>query len=299
MLLAACGSGSGKETKADNTSAANSSVKANETDEKPSVEEKPSVDAKSAEEAKPSAPEKKEIVFGATAGPYSDQIKLGIKPYLEKKGYKVSIVEFNDYIQPNLALAEGSLDANAFQHIIYLNKFAEEHNLELTDLLKVPTAPIGIYSKKHPSVEDVKEGAKVALPNDPTNQARALVMLEQFGWITLKENYDPLTVSEKDVADNLKKIELLPIEAAQLPRSLDDTDYSFINGNFALASGLKLTEALALEETPETYVNLVAVRTADLEATFVKDIEEAYKSEEFKQLTETEFAGFVKPDYQR
>lgn len=244
------------------------------------------------------AQEKKDLVFGATAGPYSDQIKFGIKPILEKKGYRVKIVEFNDYVQPNFALAQGSLDANAFQHIVYLTKFATENKLALSELIKVPTAPIAIYSKKHKTL-DVKEGAVVALPNDPTNAARALVVLEQIGWLKLREGYDPIRASEKDVAVNIKKIKLVPIEAAQLPRSLDDTDYSFVNGNFALASGLKLTEALALEKTSATYQNLVAVRTEDKDKAWVKDIADAYRSREFLAVTDKQFAGFVKTDYQQ
>jgi len=244
------------------------------------------------------AQEKKDLVFGATAGPYSDQIKFGIKPILEKKGYRVKIVEFNDYVQPNFALAQGLLDANAFQHIVYLTKFASENKLALSELIKVPTAPIAIYSKKHKTL-DVKEGAAVALPNDPTNAARALVVLEQIGWLKLREGYDPIRASEKDVALNIKKIKLVPIEAAQLPRSLDDTDYSFVNGNFALASGLKLTEALALEKTSATYQNLVAVRTEDKDKPWVKDIADAYRSREFLAVTEKQFAGFVKTDYQQ
>lgn len=244
------------------------------------------------------AQDKKELVFGATAGPYADQIKFGIKPLLEKKGYHVKVVEFNDYIQPNFALAQGALDANAFQHIVYLTKFSTENKLALSELLKVPTAPIAIYSKKHKTL-DVKEGAVVALPNDPTNAARALMVLQEIGWIKLKDGIDPIRVSEKDVAVNLKKIKLVPIEAAQLPRSLDDTDYSFVNGNFALASGLKLTEALALEKTGPTYQNLVAVRTEDRDKPWVKDIADAYRSREFLAITETRFAGFVKTDYQQ
>ncbi|OWW20172.1 MetQ/NlpA family ABC transporter substrate-binding protein [Noviherbaspirillum denitrificans] len=243
--------------------------------------------------------EKKELVFGATAGPYSDQIKLGIKPILEKKGYKVKIVEFNDYVQPNLALAQGALDANAFQHVIYLDKFQKEHKLNLSEVVKVPTAPIAIYSKKHRSLNDVKEGAVVALPNDPTNQARALVLLDKFGWIKLKAGFDPIRVSEKDLEANPKKIKLLPLEAAQLPRSLDDTDYSFVNGNFAIASGLKLTEALGLEDTTAQYQNLVAVRTEDKDKQFVKDIADAYRSQEFREVVDKHFKGFVKPSYQR
>lgn len=244
-------------------------------------------------------PAKKEIVFGATAGPYSDQIKLGIKPILEKQGYTVKIVEFNDYIQPNFALAQGALDANAFQHVVYLKNFAARNKLELSELVKVPTAPIAIYSKKYKSVDAAPDGVSVAVPNDPTNQARALVVLQDLGWVTLREGYDPLQVSEKDVAVNVKKIKLIPLEAAQLPRSLDDTDYSFVNGNFALASGLKLTAALALEKTTPTYQNLVAVRTADIDKPFVKDIAAAYASREFLAVTEQSFAGFVKTDYQQ
>lgn len=242
---------------------------------------------------------KKDLVIGATAGPYADQVKLGIKPLLEAKGYKVKVVEFNDYIQPNFALAQGDLDANAFQHIVYLTKFATENKLALSELIKVPTAPIAVYSRKHKSLAEVKDGSTVALPNDPTNAARALVVLEQIGWLKLREGYDPIRASEKDVAVNTRKIKLIPLEAAQLPRSLDDTDFSFVNGNFALASGLRLTEALALEKTSPTYQNLVAVRTADKDAPWVKDIADAYRSREFLAITETRFAGFVKTDYQQ
>lgn len=245
------------------------------------------------------AKDPKELVIGTSAGPYADQVKLGIKPILEKQGYKVKVVEFNDYIQPNFALAEGSLDANAFQHIIYLKKFSTDNKLALSELIKVPTAPIAIYSKKHKSLSEVKEGTTVALPNDPTNQARALVLLDQLGWIKLKANIDPIRASEKDVADNLKKIKLIPLEAAQLPRSLEDTDFSFVNGNFALASGLKLNEALAREKISANYQNLVAIRTDDKSKPWVKDLEAAYRSKEFLEVTNKHFAGFSKPDYQQ
>ena len=245
------------------------------------------------------AKDPKELVIGTSAGPYADQVKLGIKPVLEKQGYKVKVVEFNDYIQPNFALAEGSLDANAFQHIIYLTKFSTENKLPLSELIKVPTAPIAIYSKKHTSLNQVKEGTTVALPNDPTNQARALVLLDQLGWIKLRAHFDPIRASEKDIADNIKKIKLIPLEAAQLPRSLQDTDYSFVNGNFALASGLKLSEALAREKISANYQNLVAIRTADKGKAWVKDLEAAYRSREFLDITNKHFARFSKPDYQQ
>ena len=245
------------------------------------------------------AKDAKELVIGTSAGPYADQVKLGIKPILEKQGYKVKVIEFNDYIQPNFALAEGALDANAFQHIVYLTKFSTDNKLALSELIKVPTAPIAIYSKKHRSLNEVKEGTTVALPNDPTNQARALVLLEQLGWIKLKANVDPVRASENDVAQNSKKIKLIPLEAAQLPRSLEDTDYSFVNGNYALASSLKLTEALAQEKISTRYQNLVAIRTADKDKPWVKDLEAAYRSREFLAVTNKYFSGFAKPDYQQ
>jgi D-methionine transport system substrate-binding protein len=244
------------------------------------------------------AKDPQELVIGTSAGPYADQVKLGIKPILERQGYKVKLIEFNDYIQPNFALAEGSLDANVFQHAVYLNRFAAEHKLAIVPLVTVPTAPIAIYSRKHKSLDGVKEGATVALPNDPTNQARALVVLEQLGWIRLRPGVDPVRASERDVAQNLKKIRLVPLEAAQLPRSLQDTDYAFINGNYALASGLKLRDALKTEKISPNYVNLVAVKAADKDKQFAKDIAAAYRSREFLDVTNRHFGDYAKTDYQ-
>ncbi|MYM27696.1 hypothetical protein GTP58_05130 [Duganella sp. CY15W] len=244
------------------------------------------------------AKDPKELVIGTSSGPYADQLKLGIKPILEKQGYKVKLVEFNDYIQPNFALAEGSLDANVFQHIIYLNKFSTDHKLALSELIKIPTAPIAIYSKKHKSLNEVKDGTTIALPNDPTNQARALVLLDQQGWIKLREKTDPLKASERDIAAYNKKIKLLPLEAAQLPRSLQDVDFAFINGNYAVASGLKLKDSLLREKISPAYANLVAIRTADKDKQFAKDIAAAYRSREFLELTNKYFTDYAKTDYQ-
>jgi D-methionine transport system substrate-binding protein len=241
----------------------------------------------------------KELVIGTSAGPYADQVKGGIKPILERQGYKVKVIEFNDYIQPNFALAEGSLDANVFQHIVYLTRFAREHKLALSELITIPTAPIAIYSRRHKSLDEAKAGTTVALPNDPTNAARALVMLEQIGWIRLKPDTDPIKASERDIAANPRGVKLLALEAAQLPRALQDADYAFVNGNYALASGLKLTEALRTETISRNYVNLVAVRTADLNKPFARDIAAAYRSREFLAWTEKNNPGYARTDYQR
>ena len=244
------------------------------------------------------AKDPKELVIGTSAGPYADQVRLGIKPILEKQGYKVRLVEFNDYIQPNFALAEGALDANVFQHIVYLTRFAQEHKLALSELVKIPTAPIAIYSRKHGTLDAVRPGATVALPNDPTNQARALVMLDQLGWIKLRPNVDPIRASEKDIAANPRQVKLLPLEAAQLPRALQDADFAFVNGNYALASGLKLRDALRTEKISPSYANLVAVRTADKDKPFARDIAAAYRSRAFLEVTNRLFADYAKTDYQ-
>lgn len=244
------------------------------------------------------AKDPKDIVIGTTAGPYADQVKLGIKPILEKQGYRVKVVEFSDYVQPNFALAEGSLDANVFQHIVYLRQFASEHKLAITDLITVPTAPIAIYSQKHKTLDEVREGNTVAMPNDPTNQARALVLLDQLKWIKLRDKVDPLRASERDIAANIKKLKLVALEAAQLPRSLQDTDYSFVNGNYALASGLKLTDALITEKISPHYINLVAVRTADKDKPFARDLAAAYRSQAFLDYTNRFLAGYARTDYQ-
>lgn len=238
---------------------------------------------------------KRDLVLGATAGPYADQIKLGIKPILERQGYKVKLVEFHDYVQPNLALAQGSIDANVFQNRIYLARFAKDQKLDLTAVVKVPTVPMAIYSKRHKSLNAVPAGATVALPNDPTNQARALNILVRLGWITLKPGVDPLRVSERDVATNPRTIKLLPLEAAQLPRALDDTDFAFVNGNYAIGAGLKLREALKIEDDIDPYIIVVTVRTADANKQFVQDLAAAYRSPEFARTVDERFPEYVKP----
>jgi len=238
---------------------------------------------------------KKELVIGTTAGSNIEVLRRGIQPQLEQKGYKVKLVEFSDYVQPNHALAQGSLDANYFQHIIYLKNFAEKNKLDLADVVQGPIAPLGLYSRKFRTVAEVKEGARIAVPNDPTNLARTFVFLEQYGLVKTKAGVDPLKVTEKDIADNPKKLRFVPLEAAQLPRALDDTDFSVINGNFAISSGLKLTDAVALEKTPDYYLLVAAVRTPDKGAPWVADLQTAFKSPFFKQVLDRDFPGYARP----
>ncbi|MBP7353995.1 MAG: metal ABC transporter substrate-binding protein [Comamonas sp.] len=240
---------------------------------------------------------KKQLVIGGTAGSNIDQLQYGIVPQLQKKGYKVKLVEFNDYVQPNLALADGSLDANFFQHEVYFNQFKGDRKLDLVALTQGPIAPMGVYSKQRKSLADLKEGDRVALPNDPSNLARGILLLQQAGLVKIKEGVNPLRVSELDLASNPKKIKLVPLDAAHLPRALDDAQFAIINGNFAISSGLKLTEAVLLEKVPNHYLNIVAVKTKDKDAQWAKDLAEAYRSAEFKAVVDSKFAGYAKPGF--
>lgn len=241
--------------------------------------------------------ESKAIKIGATAGPYSDMITKAIKPILEKKGYSIELVEFGDYVQPNLALSNGDLNANLFQHKIYMENFAKENKIELSELISVPTAPMGIYSSKFKSLDEVADGSTIAIANDPTNLARTLGLLQDAGLITVNKGIDPLRVSEKDVKDNPKHLVLQPIEAAQLPRAVDSADLSLVPGNFALAAKMNLLDALKLENMPDDYRNRVVVNTADLDKQFAKDLKEAVESAEFEKTIDEQFKGFGKPEW--
>lgn len=239
--------------------------------------------------------DKKNLVFGATAGYNYDVLKLAIVPQLEQQGYKVKLVEFNDYVQPNLALAQGSLDANLFQHIAYLNRFKTDKGLDLIDLVQSTTAPMGIYSKSRKSLNDIKEGDRFTLPNDPSNLARALQLLQQNQVVKVKQDIDPLRVAERDVTENPKGIKLQPVEAAQLPRTVGDADFAIVPGNFATAAGMDLTSAIVLEQPPVQYQQIVAVRKTDAGKPWAKDLAAAFKSQYFKEALDKHFAGYVKP----
>ena len=239
-------------------------------------------------------PTKPEIVIGTTVGDFGDMVKNSVKPQLEKQGYKVKLVEFSDYIRPNQALASGDIDINVFQHKPYLDTFKKENNLDIVEAFQVPTAPLGIYAGKLNDLKQVKDGSSVAAPNDPSNFARALVMLNELGWVKLKANIDPLKASKADIAENTKNIKLVELEAAQLPRSRQDVDFAVINGNYATSSGMKITDAL-FQEPSYAYVNWSAIRTKDKDAKWVKDVTNAYNSDEFKQYAHKTFPGYKYP----
>lgn len=250
-----------------------------------------------AEDGENTQEESKDIKLGATAGPYSDMLTKAIIPQLEEKGYTVELVEFGDYIQPNIALNNGDIDANLFQHTIYLETFEQQNNMDLEPLIIVPTAPMGFFSGKFTSVEEIADGATVALPNDPSNAARALSALQEQGLIELDPNIDQLTASEKDVVTNEKNLVFQPVEAASLPRQIESVDIAAVPGNFALAAGLNLMDAMFLENMLDQYRNVVAVKAENKDSQLAKDIKEIVESSEFEKVIDTEFEGFGKPEW--
>lgn len=239
----------------------------------------------------------KEIKLGATAGPYSDMLNQAIVPGLEDKGYTVEIVEFSDYIQPNVALDGADIDANLFQHTVYLENFEKEQGMDLSALITVPTAPMGIYSNQFDSLEAIEDGATIAIPNDPVNGARALLMLEDEGLVELDPEADVLQASERDVVTNTKNLVFQPIEAGQLPRAVDGSDLAAVPGNFALAAEMDLLDALVLENMPDQYRNVVAVTADNEDSELAQDLVEVVESDEFKAVIDEEFEGFGKPEW--
>ncbi|HAZ76686.1 MULTISPECIES: MetQ/NlpA family ABC transporter substrate-binding protein [Enterobacteriaceae] len=240
------------------------------------------------------------ITFGVAPGPYGDMVKQAIAPSLKEKGYKVVVREFSDYVQPNMALSNGSIDANLFQHSLYLDKFAADKGLKLTKLIVVPTAGMGLYSHKVTSVDQLKKGDIVTLSNDPTNLARGLRFLQAMQLITIKENIDPTKASERDIASNPKGLVFKPLEAAQLPRTLDSASAALVNGNFAIAAGLKLSSALKQEQLDENLKNVIAVRTEDADKPFAKDIVAAVQSPAYRAVIDDPkniFNAFQKPEW--
>ena len=240
----------------------------------------------------------KNIIVGVCPGPYGDMVKEIFTPLLEKKGYTVEVKEFSDYIQPDQALNNGEISANLMQHTEYLNKFSKDNNLEISAVKTVPTLGMGMFSNKYTSIDQIPDGAKIGVPNDASNLARALNVLSVNNIIKLKDNVDATKASKLDIAENIKNIQLVEVEGAQLARSIESTDVSLIPGNYAYASGLDYSKALAIEPLTENYKNVVAVKTSDLDKTLGTDFKEIIESEEFKTAIEScKFKDFSKPEW--
>ena len=236
--------------------------------------------------------ENKTIVIGVTPFPHKD-IMLVVKDLLAKEGYDLVIKEFTDYVQPNMALADGDLDANFFQHIPYLDNMNKEKDLKLTWVAKVHIEPLGLYSHKIKSLDELKDGDTISVPNDPTNCARALRLLEDNGLIKIKEGE---LVTAKDITDNPKNLKITEIEAAQLPRTLDDVTAAVINTNFAGEAGLiPSKDAIIMEGKDSPYANIIAVRESEKDSDAIKALAKAANSPEVKAyiVKELEPKGIV------
>jgi len=236
------------------------------------------------------------IKVGATPVPHAEILEV-VKPILAKEGIQLEIVEFTDYIQPNLKLADGELDANYFQHIPYLENFSSEHNLALTYIAKVHIEPMGIYSEKVDLLEELQNGATIAIPNDPTNGGRALILLDKAGIIRLKDGVG-ITATINDIAENTKNLKIQELEAATLPRVLQDVDAAVINTNYALEAGFVPTkDALFIEDSNSPYVNVLAVRKEDKDNPVLAKLAKALNSEEVKKFIEEKYNGAVVPAF--
>lgn len=237
-----------------------------------------------------------ELKIGVSPVPHADIINF-VAPTLEKEGVKVKVIEFNDYVQPNLALAEKELDANFFQHKPYLDTFSKEHKLNLAVLTAVHLEPMGVYSKLIKNVADLPDGAKIAVPNDPTNGGRALKVLETAGILKVRPEAGILA-SPADIVDNPKHVKIVEVEAAQLPRALDDVDAAVINSNYALAAKLNPTkDAIAIESKDSPYANVVVVRAGDENRPELQKLKNALLTPEVKKFLEEKYQGAVVPAF--
>ena len=242
--------------------------------------------------------ETKKIVIGASPSPHADILKVA-KKELKKEGYELEIKEYSDYVQPNTALESGDLDANYFQHKPYLDDFNKKKKTHLVSAGMIHYEPFGIFPGKTKTLKDLKKGATVAVPNDTTNEARALLLLQDQGLIKLKDGAG-LTATKKDNVENKKDLAIKEIEAAQIPRSLKDVDIAVVNGNYALQAGLKVNkDALATEDADsvgaKTYGNIVAVKKGNEKSAAIKALIKALKSDTVKKYINDKYDGAVVP----
>ena len=247
-------------------------------------------------EAAQSSDKKVVLKVGATPVPHAE-ILNEIKPLLAKDGIDLQIIEFTDYVKPNLSLNDKEIDANFFQHEPYLKKFAADRKLDLVNLVAVHIEPMGVYSKKLKDIKSVPDGAKVAIPNDPTNGGRALNILAKAGLIKLKDGVG-ISATVGDIVENPKNLKITEAEAAMLPRTLDDVDLAVINSNFAMEAKLNPTkDALFIEPKDSPYANIVAVRKGDENLKEIQALKKALTSPEVKKFIEEKYKGAVIPAF--
>lgn len=244
--------------------------------------------------------EDKTITVGASPTPHAEILNAA-KDVLAEVGWTLEVVEFTDYVTPNTALVEGELDANYFQHIPYLNNFNEENNADLVSAIEMHYEPFGIYPGKTATLEALADGATIAVPNDGSNETRALLLLQDAGLIKLADGIDPTSdATVLDIVDNPKNLTIQEIAAEQLPRSLQDVDMAVINGNYALQADLNAEEDSLITENPDyakVYINTVACRSGDESGEKIAALKEALQSDTVKQFMADTYKGAVVPTF--
>ena len=231
------------------------------------------------------------ITVGASPSPHAEILKA-VEDEIKAAGYELKVVEYNDYVQPNVALSEGDLDANYFQHKPYLDNYNQENGTDLVSAAAIHFEPMGIYAGKSSDIKNVPDGAKIAVPSDATNEARALLLLQDQGVLKLKDGVG-LEATKNDIAENPHNVEFVEVEAASVPRTLQDADFGVINGNYALSAGLDTTATLASEgagsEAAKTYANIVAVRKGEDQTDKTKALVKALTSDTAKKFIENQY----------
>lgn len=256
--------------------------------------------AESGKEATAESPEASaeavNIKIGATPSPHAEILEAA-KEALAKEGINIEIVVYNDYVIPNKAVDDGEIQANFFQHLPYLENFNEENGTHVVSVGNVHYEPFGIYAGKSSDLANIPDGAQIAVPNDTTNEARALQLLQDNGIITLKEGAG-LTATKQDIVENPHNVEILEVEAAQIPRSVDSVDFAAMNGNYAIDAGFKPNDALVQEdadsEAAQTFANVIAVAEKDKDADWAKKLVSVLQSDEIvKYITDTYEGGVI------
>ncbi len=284
-LLAGCGSTAEPAAAATESTAAESTANADAEDEAAETTEAAAAESKGT------------VTVAATAVPHAEILEAA-KPLMEAEGWDLEIVVFTDYVQPNEVVESGDIDANYFQHVNYLNSYNEEKGTHLVNVGEIHYEPLGIYSGKESDLAAISDGAEIAVPNDTTNCARALLLLEAQGLIKL----DPeagITATEIDIIENPHNIKIVPLAAEQVARTLPDVAFGVINGNYALEAGLSTEDAVAIEADDsaaiQEYVNVIAVKEGNEENEGVKALVDVLKSDEIKAFINEKYEGSVVP----
>jgi D-methionine transport system substrate-binding protein len=249
-------------------------------------------DSKESKEVKETKVEKKDIVIkvGATPVPHAEILEA-VKPILKAKGYDLQIVEFTDYVTPNIAVNEGELDANFFQHLPYLEEFNKNKNTDLVKTVNVHLEPMGLYSHKIKALSELADGATIAVPNDPTNESRALDILAKQGLLTFKDVPFKTAI---DIVNNPKNLQIKELDAPQLPRVLDEVDAAIINTNYALPANLNpLQDAIVLESKDSPYANIIVVKRGNENKDSIKALDEAINSEDIRTFIKEKYKGTI------